>query len=490
MKKKMKKSIVSTLSVAMLSMSAVGIASANEIIPISAPLTQYIPTDATHMEIVEGPMFVSITGVIQEISTYGTAEDLQLVTVKSADDQINRFVISESTYVMDELTVGKEIISFYDANTPVIMIYPPQYSAVAVAAVDGENTVKVDRFDKDLLSAEGNLKLILSDETKIIAQDGSDFTGELTDRTLVVTYSILMESFPAQTNPSQIVVLDKKDGEIEVKEQFSNVKGTITAINRHGADDRMQLIEIDLGEDVTAHVVRAADTFVADELAVGDHIVAFYDATAMMIAIYPPRYKAEAIALVNEEREVMVDFFDENLRNAANTLVLNIGGETKIEDQNGDDFKGSLANQKLYVEYTFTTKSLPAQTTPSRVVVLNDVAVAPIAEKTFTVNGATIEAPAAFETEDGTVMVPLRALAEALGHEVGWDDATMGITIGHFMSLQIGQDAYVFAKKAPMELGTAPQLVDIHTYVPLNFFTEVAQLSEAKVTNDQIVINK
>jgi len=45
------------------------------------------------------------------------------------------------------------------------------------------------------------------------------------------------------------------------------------------------------------------------------------------------------------------------------------------------------------------------------------------------VDGTPLNAPGAYITESGTTMVPLRALAEALGCEVGWDPETETVTV-------------------------------------------------------------
>lgn len=50
----------------------------------------------------------------------------------------------------------------------------------------------------------------------------------------------------------------------------------------------------------------------------------------------------------------------------------------------------------------------------------------------ITVNGAPLDIPSAYITEDGVTMVPLRALSEALGFSVSWDGGkrTVSITSG------------------------------------------------------------
>ena len=45
------------------------------------------------------------------------------------------------------------------------------------------------------------------------------------------------------------------------------------------------------------------------------------------------------------------------------------------------------------------------------------------------VDGEALHAPASYISQDGTTMVPLRAVAEALGCEVAWDPVTRTVSI-------------------------------------------------------------
>jgi len=494
--KKLKKTLVSSLSVAVLSMSAASIVSANETgssTSPAAPVDQVIRAEANNAEQVNAPKFASISGIIQDIADYEAIEDAQIVTVKSTDDSITRFIVTDATYVMDELKAGSEIVSFYDANAPVIFIYPPQYNAVAIAAVKEERTVKVDRFDDNLVSSDGNLKLNISEDTKITLADGSAYTGELTGRNLVVTYSVSTESIPAQTTPSHITVLNNQEDSEESKQmeaEYAEIKGTIKSINEHGANKDMQLVELELADSETAYLVVSDKTYVNEKLEVGAEVAGYFNTKMPMILIYPPQYNVEAVAVVKEGRNTTVDRFDKNMTSSAGTLALKISEDTKIVTPDGEPFTGSLIDRKLFVEYGVTTKSIPAQTTPSRIVVLADESNVAVAEKSIVISGKTIEAPAAFLNDQNVVMVPLRAIAEELGYKVGWNDETKQITLGNTISLTAGKDEYIFARMAPIKLGTAPVLLKGNSYVPLDFFTEVAQLSDAYVSTSEIVINK
>lgn len=223
---KFKKNLSSFLSVAVISVSAAsfGTVSAEElqpaaeivqpeIVPIRAELDEERSEQKEEKEERE-VKFQAITGVIQKISDHGTKGDMKFITIEVSEDNIVNIVLSNRTYLVDEtaLEEGMEIVAFYDAMKPVILIYPPQYNAEAIAVVEEGRTVKLDRFDEELISSDGMLKLKVSEEeTEVISEDGLPFTGELTDRKLVVTYGVSTRSIPAQTTPSQIVVLNEDE---------------------------------------------------------------------------------------------------------------------------------------------------------------------------------------------------------------------------------------------------------------------------------------
>ncbi|WP_028550534.1 copper amine oxidase N-terminal domain-containing protein [Paenibacillus sp. UNC451MF] len=79
-------------------------------------------------------------------------------------------------------------------------------------------------------------------------------------------------------------------------------------------------------------------------------------------------------------------------------------------------------------------------------------------------------------TNGDQLMVPLRAVSEALGYNVEWNqekyssDVTQGAV---WSGVQIGKDNYAFGKMAPRELGAAPELKNDTTFVPVSFFTDI-----------------
>ncbi|RXZ79212.1 copper amine oxidase N-terminal domain-containing protein [Paenibacillaceae bacterium] len=301
---------------------------------------------------------------------------------------------------------------------------------------------------------------------------------------------------------------------VDQKEQanFQSITGVVKEINDFGKDgDKIVSVEGLDKKEIIANIIIDSNTYLVDEakLAVGTQIIAFFDATKPVIMIYPPQLVAEAVAIVNEKQNVKLDRFDKNMISSDNQLELKIDKDTKITLQDGTAFDGELEGRKLVVTYGISTKSLPAQTAPDQIVVLFEEAVpvdeptvepgeeveepstiiGDVGEKKFVVNDKIIEAPAAFLDEDGTVMVPLRAIAEALDFELTWEAPTKSVRLNNIISLQVGKDYYVYSRTAPIELGTAPVIVEGNAYVPLAFFKKVAQLNNAYVFEDTIVID-
>ena len=93
------------------------------------------------------------------------------------------------------------------------------------------------------------------------------------------------------------------------------------------------------------------------------------------------------------------------------------------------------------------------------------------------VNGKILEdapLPFAQQTEDGEiVMIPLRAIAEALDYDVTWNGYLRSIQLGVAIHLWIGSTEVHLGRMAPIEISTAPVIVDDLTFVPLDFFRNV-----------------
>lgn len=148
------------------------------------------------------------------------------------------------------------------------------------------------------------------------------------------------------------------------------VEGTIFNITE-GNDCCSQMMSLRTGNGIVNFLIDA-NTLVIDNrrLRSGMRVTAFYDSSLPVPLIFPPQYRAQMIAVPGRNEQVMLSHFDRNLVSADRSLQLNIAGSTSVSTANGQSFRCNLRDRTLLVYYSATTRSIPAQTTPSRIVVL------------------------------------------------------------------------------------------------------------------------
>ena len=293
------------------------------------------------------------------------------------------------------------------------------------------------------------------------------------------------------------VLISEKENNVD-QFVFGSFRGTVTEISDFTPVEGAKFISLETEDKMPVNMIVSKDTYVVNnaEIKVGSTVTGYYNANAPMIMIYPPQYNPEVVVVEGEDYQVKVDVFNKDLVSSDNMLQLNISEDTKIVTQDGQPFKGELGDNKLVVIYTFSTKSIPAQTTPIQVTVLsekqagdtNQVPVGDVSKMPIIVQGKKLNTLAAYTNNNGVVMVPLRSVADALGFEVVWEGKSETIRVGMAATLTMGKDYYTFAKMAPIKLGTTPELIKGTTFVPLDFFTEVLQMDQAEVSEGQIVI--
>lgn len=222
----------------------------------------------------------------------------------------------------------------------------------------------------------------------------------------------------------------------------------------------------------------------------GSEITVFMKENAPMTMSIPPQTTPEAI-VINDSEEmgtVKVAHFNKDLVDADNELKLNVSDDTIIVDIDGEKVdKEDIQDKDLMVFYTMTTRSIPAQTNPEKVVVLSDmdseesdedVEEITVMDK-IVVNGEEMELEhEMYKTDEGDYMIALRPIGEALGYEVTWnnEDRSAELTKGaQWTKITIGEDNYNFAKMI-VKLGKAPEIKDSKTYVPVEFLEEVLKL--------------
>lgn len=153
-------------------------------------------------------------------------------------------------------------------------------------------------------------------------------------------------------------------------ENYRSIIGIIQNISR-GGDCCTQIINLRTENGIVNFILSGNTRVIDDErLRPGMRIAAFYDETLPVPAIFPPQYRADLIAVLRRDQSIMLNYFDENLIAADNTLRLNLSPVTSINTQNGQRYLCPPENAVLLVYYTRTTFSIPPQTTPQRVIVM------------------------------------------------------------------------------------------------------------------------
>ena len=155
--------------------------------------------------------YPSITGVIQAVNSLQdtSAGNLCsfLLDLQTAGGPVS-LLLTANTYVMwcQPLNPGDTITAFYDPDAPMVLIYPPRYTALAVAKTGDGLQAVLDIFSQDLVNSDGTLQLNPDQNTQIRTPNGQRVMAIPGDSFLMVLYSETTRSIPAITVPKEITV--------------------------------------------------------------------------------------------------------------------------------------------------------------------------------------------------------------------------------------------------------------------------------------------
>lgn len=152
-------------------------------------------------------------------------------------------------------------------------------------------------------------------------------------------------------------------------ENLTPVIGMIANITDSDCCGKMITIRVEEG---VVNFMVDPQTLVIDciQLRVGMRTAAFYDSSQPVPMIYPPRYRACLAAVLDRNEQIMLKYFNRALLAEDDSLQLNIAANTRIHTVNGQKFSCCIGGRTLLVYYTATTRSIPPQTTPEKVVVM------------------------------------------------------------------------------------------------------------------------
>ena len=155
------------------------------------------------------------------------------------------------------------------------------------------------------------------------------------------------------------------------------VSGTITqmqrmAVNGNGYGGCTKMITVEDENGVITNFFINPSTYVVgyETLYEGLPVTVFYNGNLPAPMIYPPQYRAAVVAVQVEGQVVGVGYFDQNLLAADQSLQLNLDANTEVVTANNQLFLGNPGGHTLVVLYNQTTRSIPPQTTPEKIVVL------------------------------------------------------------------------------------------------------------------------
>ena len=197
------------------------------------------------------------------------------------------------------------------------------------------------------------------------------------------------------------------------------------------------------------------------DLTEGMEVAVIYEANSPMGMSLPPYLGNVTAVVANADADnMMVGHFGEDLTDRTSKLQLNISDETRILNLEGAKIRLSaedVKNQDALVFYDVTTKSLPAQTTPSLVLLLTQI-------EEETANEPKMQAQE---------MVPLREAAKENGYTVKWQGKQKPILLekeGISIAITIGSDEYVVKGDMVKKAAMPSELKNGKTYVSSDIF--------------------
>ncbi len=228
------------------------------------------------------------------------------------------------------------------------------------------------------------------------------------------------------------------------------------------------------------------------EIKDGDAFTAYVNGNSPAPMVLPTTYTADVI-VIDGEGETLVDVGtyqkqEEGYINAAGSLVINT--QDNVFDANGEKVDADIDGKTVVALYTMSTRSIPPQTTPEKIIVLNsrigDGDQEGEVEEEVAVEAVKVaagEVTVDITDIDGVKVVPVRAIAEALDLEVAWDGELKAVTIGTVpmgVNFVVGTNAYNKSRMMPQELEAAPVIIEDRTFVPVSFFETILECEKAQ----------
>ena len=146
----------------------------------------------------------------------------------------------------------------------------------------------------------------------------------------------------------------------------------MTTVNGSGYGGCTQLITVEDEEGGITNFFMNANTYVVnfETLYESMPVTVFYSGNQAAPLIYPPQFVAAVVAPQVEGQMVTVASFNNVLTPSGQSLPLNLSPATEVVTRNNQTFYGNPGGNTLVVLYSSTTRSVPPQTSPDKIIVM------------------------------------------------------------------------------------------------------------------------
>lgn len=286
--------------------------------------------------------------------------------------------------------------------------------------------------------------------------------------------------YSAHAQEEAVQVISEKD---EDTTNFMKATGIIKKIEKEGngirltVENEAEIITIlRINDDSLLFNSGTTKQLTPVDLKKGATVEAYYDKNKPMILIYPATVTPEIVIVKDEDDlgDVKVSKFDKEFLSLDGELKLNIDEDTPLLNQQGKAIKlKDLHGKELMVFYSITTRSLPPQTPPTKIIALDNVT----EEMPQVTTGVQEIITNDHYMKDGVKMIPLRKVAEHLGYRVLSQPKVNGALVtlqNSSFTITRGDKKYGY-NKSIKSFEVAPELKGMKTYVSEDFLELLIQ---------------
>ena len=433
---------------------------------------------------------ISFGGSVKEIG-----EDYILV---NGETEI-RFNLSETTYICDYDLNPVEALKENDnvtviASAAMTRSIPAQSNAYYILVRTDENAPApiyaqvASNNGSEIMSSDGNNKIVFDENTPVtankirIALKAQDIT---VGSDIIAFASVVGMSLPAHVPAEKIAVLnlapvaqESEDEPAAMPEMQSD------KLSHNGIVSEIGENFFVIGED-EYQFNTDENTYVCDydlnpvELKNGDFVTVV--SSAQMTMSLPPQSYAHYV-LVRTDENAPAPIYAQVASNNGSEIMSSDGNNKIVFDENtpvtANKIRIALKAQDITVGSDIIAfasvvgMSLPAHVPAEKIAVLN---LAPVAQEhdveKITFGGNTYDVAVDYISselfgETASERLPLRAVCEALGYTVGWNDADKSIVLS-----KDGKDITLFVGKPIMDgCDEVPVIIEGTTYVTTKIF--------------------